>query len=205
MKRYKDIVPPLLKWYNLYCTTHNLTPRLSPPIKVVRACRRMLDPETPNCPTRADRLTITEHFSNTHRNLLCVSVDAFTGQPLNPDDPFRDYHERRLAGEYVPLSELQRAIGWRRCKTSQLYLAWCKANNAEPITVRPKRPDMAGPRRLKPEQITEVIRLYQENQSSYKLAKQFGVCADTILFTLRTNGIQIRSKSDAHRIRWSQR
>lgn len=204
MKRYQDIVPPLLQWYNLYCTTHNLTPRLSPPIKVVRACRRMLDPETPNCPTRTDRLTIAEHFSNTHRNLLCVSVDEFTGRPINPDDPFRDYHERQLAGEYVPFSELERAVGWRRSKTYQLYQTWCKANTIQPVVARPKRPDMTGPRLLKPEQIAEVIRLYQSKQSAHKIGKQFGVCTDTILFTLRKHNVQIRSKSEAQYIRWSQ-
>ena len=204
MKRYNDIVPPLIKWYNLYCATHNLQPRPSPPIKVVRACRRMLDPDTPNCPSRTDRFTIAEHFSKAHKNLLCVSVDKFTGQPVNPDDPFRDYHDRQMAGEYVPFSELERSVGWRRSKTYQLYQAWCKVNNIQPVVARPKRPDMAGPRLLNQEQIGEVLRLYQNKQSAHAIAKQFGVCTDTILFTLRTNGMRIRSKSEAQSIRWSQ-
>lgn len=202
--RYNQILATLRPWYLAYCAEYKQTPSPSPPIKVLRACRRMLDPDTPNCPTRTDHLTLAEHFSNTHRNLLCVSVDEFTGQPINPTDPFRDYHERRLAGEYVPLPELERAVGWRRTKTSELYQEWCKANNAQPVMVRPPRPDMAGSRTLTQEQIAEVIRLYQDKQPARKIAKQFGVCGDTILYTLRKQGVQIRSKSEELYIRWSE-
>ncbi len=204
MKRYKDEAPPLLKWYDAYCTAHKLTPRPQPPIRILYSCRRMMDPDAPGSPTRADRERLAEHFAKPPGQPW-VSTHESTGEPLNTDDPFTDYHQRRNKGEYLPASVLATALGVSYDVAKQRYYRWCKANNEVCIAQRPPRPGKRGPRKLTHEQITEAVELYtNEFKSLSFIAKRYSVSIHAIQFALVNVGVVLRTQEEANRIRYQK-
>ena len=204
MKRYQDEAPPLLQWYDAYCTAHKQTPRPQPPIKVLYSCRRMMDPNAPGSPNRADRERLAEHFSRPPGQPW-VSTYESTGEPLNTDDPFTDYHQRRNTGEYLPASVLATALGVSYDVAKQRYYRWCKANNEVCIAQRPPRIGKRGPRKLTSDQITEAVELYTKDFKSLSfIAKRYSVSIHAIQFALVSAGVVLRTPEEANRIRYQK-
>jgi hypothetical protein len=164
----------------------------------------MMDPNAPGSPTRADRERLAEHFSKPPGQPW-VSTFESTGEPLDTNDLMGDFHRRRSIGEHIPITVLASALGVPYDSAKQRYYHWCKSNNEVRITHRPPRPGKRGPRKLSKEQINNCVRLYtQEHKSLTFIAELYGVSVHAIQFALTTEGVVLRTHSEATRMRYQK-
>lgn len=203
--QYNQIFARLNPWYLAYCKEYGKIPYKKPPIRVMYAARRMMDLDSQNGPKKTDSQLLEKHFATPPRQPWQYATRS-TNKPLNPRDPVHDYCTRRNHGEHLPISVLAKVLGINDVAAKQRYYRWCRANDEICVAQRHMKTNRRGVKKLTPEQIAEIVRLYTEdNRSTSDLAKRFKTGARLIQIALTQEGVILRDRSEAQRLRYLHR
>lgn len=133
--QYNQIFARLNPWYLAYCREYKQTPHDRPPIRVMYSARRMMDPNSRNCPNRTDRVRLAKHFASKPKPVLRNQP-----RPLDPSNPIADFHAQRTQLIRVTYEQLGHAINRSERQARNWYKRWCATNQVKPINFYAGRP-----------------------------------------------------------------